>query len=129
MFDDDDDEMRDLIERMGSGPVLQKDIPEIIRAMRHVIVNQHVATRFVNEIAKEGGNLGRKALDQIETERGRIDDIVGKNGQKHIDGGGAIGRMQKSMDHIEKLLQRATYGAIGAIMVDIVVHIFVPAPK
>jgi hypothetical protein len=128
---DDDDETR-YIEHMGTGPVLQKDIPEIIRAIRHAIVNQHVAVRYVSEVAKSGEGLAKKALDHIDATNERIDDITGKTGQRHIDGGGALGRMQDTMDHIEKLINKGVWAIIGgaiavggAVIADVIVHLVV----
>jgi hypothetical protein len=125
---EDDDETRTLLDRMGSGPVLAKDIPEIIRAMRHAIVNDHVGIRYVSEIAKEADNLAKKALDKIDQTNSRIDDITGVSGQEHIDGGGALGRMQRSMARIEKLLYRATWAIVAGsvtLAADIATH-FLP---
>ena len=123
-----DDEVENLLIRMGTGPVLEKDIPEIIRAIRHAVVNNHVAINFVSEIAKEADTLAKKALDKVDETNERIDDITGKAGQEHIDGGGALGRMQRSMTRIEKLLNRATWAiVVGSLTLaaDIATH-FLP---
>lgn len=125
---EDDDEARNLLDHMGTGPVLSKDIPEIIRAIRHAVVNNHVAIRYVNEIAKEADTLVKKALDKVDYVNDRIDDITGKPGQDHIDNGGALGRLQRSNVRIEKLINRAQWGFLGACglaSIDIVIH-FLP---
>src|SRR4029077_10548013 len=123
-----DVDAQDLFDRMGSGPILAKDIPEIIRAVRHVVVNNHVGIRYVSEIAKEADNLAKRALDKIDQTNSRIDDITGVSGQEHIDGGGALGRMQRSMARIEKLLYRATWAIVAGsvtLAADIATH-FLP---
>ena len=80
-----------LFTRMGNGKVSPEDVPEIVRAMRHFLINEHTSVKFLSEIAKEANALSRKALD-------RLDDITGVPGQRHIDGGGAIGRIESKVD-------------------------------
>lgn len=95
---------------LGHGPIT--DVAEAARALRHVVINDHMVLSEAARTAEQGAALARKALD-------RLDDLTGVPGQRHVDGGGAIGRIEESVRAMEGRVRagvRAVQWGIGTLV-------------
>lgn len=88
------DKLEEYADKLPSGPYDPADVPEVLRKFRHFMANDHDAISGLWYIAKENEKLAKKALEKTDHTDDRIALLIGVPGQKDLDGGGAIGRLE-----------------------------------
>ena len=87
---------------LGHGPLTAEELPETVRSIRHFIANDHMSLQALLYMGRENRRLVKKSLAKTDLTDSRIDDVIGVEGQHHIDGGGAVGRLEARIVEVIK---------------------------